>query len=290
MKQLFSSTYSLGWWLLFLICIFSGVRTPESFATSFQAVPFEETVKDAPVIARGKVTMQYAEWAVVASGAKRIYTYIELQPVTFLKAPAAWAGKTRLMVREIGGQKDGMGMQVPGSAKFNIGEEVVVFASDLAHPDGALDLRGLMLSKLKVKTNEAGEETLAGPAISMGEDARPGQIVHADEHGEEGTHARTKKVWTVGALRQLIADQGGKAPPEAAAGSGSGAPLGGGQSVPAPSGSLSPGSTDVEQVGELGSEQSRQEERNSSQGVYLKLGVALLAGLGLVAYLFRKSG
>jgi len=264
------------------------VRTPESFATSFQAVPFEETVRDAPVIARGKVTMQYAEWAVVASGAKRIYTYIELQPVTFLKAPTSWAGKARLMVREIGGQKDGMGMQVPGSAKFNIGEEVVVFASDLAHPDGALDLRGLMLSKLKVKTNEAGEETLAGPAISMGEDARPGQIVHADEHGEEGTHARTKKVWTVGALRQLIAEQGGKAPTEAAAGSGSGAALEG-QSVPAPRGSLSPNSPVADPRGGVDSEQSSQESE-PSQGIYLKLGVALLAGLGLVAYWFRKSG
>jgi hypothetical protein len=266
-----------------------GLLPTVASATSFQAMPFEETVKDAPVIARGKVTMQYAEWAVVSSGAKRIYTYIELQPVTFLKAPGTWGGKTRLVVREIGGQKDGMGMQVPGSAKFNIGEEVVVFASDQVRPDGALDLRGLMLSKLKVKTNEAGEETLAGPAISMGEDARPGQIVHADEHGGEGAQARTKKVWTVSALRQLIAEQGGRAPPAAEVGEGHTAALQAGQPVAAPTGSLSPGSTGAEQVGEFRSNGPPQESE-SSRGVYLKFGAALLAGLGLVAYMFRKTG
>jgi hypothetical protein len=157
------------------------------------------------------------------------------------------------------------------------------------HPDGALDLRGLMLSKLKVKTNEAGEETLAGPAISMGEDARPGQIVHADEHGEEGAQARTKKVWTVSALRQLIAEQGGRAPPAAEVGEGHTAALQAGQPVAAPTGSLSPGSTGAEQVGEFRSNGPPQESE-SSRGVYLKFGAALLAGLGLVAYLFRKTG
>lgn len=178
-------------------------------ATSFQAIPFEETVQDAPVVARGRVSMQYVEWATLSNGAKRLYTYIELQPLTLLKAPADWAGKNRLIVREIGGQKDGVGMSVPGSAKFSIGEEVVVFVSDAAEPDGSYDLRGLMLSKLIVKESEDGQEELLGPAISMGEDARPGQVVHADHDGGAEEVRPTRTRWTVQALQSLIEKQGG---------------------------------------------------------------------------------
>jgi hypothetical protein len=182
---------------------------PVSEATSFQAIPFEETVKEAPVVVRGRVSMQYVEWATLSNGSKRLYTYIELQPLTLLKAPAAWAGRSRMIVREIGGQKDGVGMSVPGSAKFSIGEEVVVFASDSVEPDGSYDLRGLMLSKLIVKESQDGQEVLAGPAISMGEGARPGQIIHADHDGDaERGHTVTSQ-WTVQSLRELIERQGG---------------------------------------------------------------------------------
>jgi hypothetical protein len=227
------NAWTLGIWksLLLLLFFFLTCFPAHLHATSFQAVPFEQTVQGAPVVARGQVASQYVEWATARNGSRRLYTYIELQPLQFYKAPASWLSKTRLLVREMGGEKDGVGMMVPGSAQFKVGEDVVVFVGDQAHTDGAYDLMGLMLSKLKVTTGEGGEERLSGPAISMGESAVRGQIVysdgssegghdhggsHSDEGGQSDTTRRGKKQWTVQSLRELIVHQGVNAiPPRA---------------------------------------------------------------------------
>jgi hypothetical protein len=125
------------------------------------------------------------------------------------------------MVREIGGEKDGIGMKIPGAARFSQGEEVVVFATDRAQADGAYDLRGLMLSKLNVREESSGEERLTGPAITMGETATAGEVVHDDDlsgepggpaeesQGRSGPGRSGKKPWTVQSLRSLIERQGG---------------------------------------------------------------------------------
>src|SRR6478735_8958545 len=93
-------------------------------ATTFYERPFPETVYDAPIIVRGHVAGKNTDWGVGIDGVKRIYTLYDLDLDEILKGPLA-GGRVRM--RELGGQKDGLGMQVAGTSKFSQGEEVVVF-------------------------------------------------------------------------------------------------------------------------------------------------------------------
>jgi hypothetical protein len=100
-------------------------------------------------------------------------------------------------------------MQVSGSAEFQRGEEVVVFASE-RNPDGSFDVRGMMMGKFNLEKDENGQEILVGPALSSGthpairdheEILRPGGTAQ----GQDDTSS--VKRWTLEALRKLIAQQ-----------------------------------------------------------------------------------
>lgn len=173
-------------------------------ATSFIERPFPETVGDSPVIVRGKVGAHFADWANGEDGVRRIYTYYDLQ------IDEVFRGKVQgssLKVRELGGEKDGIGMQVAGSAHFIQGEDVVVLLSDL-NSDGSHDLRGLMMGKYSVNKDEAGREYLSGAGIqSSSESSNP------DEEMEGQTVSSRQKIWTLEALRRLIQSQDLRRPP-----------------------------------------------------------------------------
>lgn len=179
-------------------------------ATTFYERPFPDAVKDAPIVLRAKVGMSYGHWVLGSDGSKRLYTYIEMQVDEVLKGGVK--GPT-LIVRELGGEKDGVGMQVPGTAQFKRGEDVVVFANDHPDKDGAYDLRGMMMGKYNVTKNEEGQEILTGAGL-MGE-TNPAlrgheHIVHPEHFSESDSHGDTEKApqWTLAKLRDLIRDQG----------------------------------------------------------------------------------
>lgn len=174
-----------------------------AWATSFMEQPFPETVKEAPIIVRGKVGNSSPEWGLGADGSKRIYTYYQLQVEEVLKGRTA---AVSLQMREMGGEKDGMGMHVAGAAQFNRGEDVVVFLGEV-NSDGSHDVRGLMMGKYTIQRDESGAEVLNGPGLGgKGNDHRVGEG-QADPGGPT--------VWTLDALRQVIRSQG-EAPSEGA--------------------------------------------------------------------------
>jgi hypothetical protein len=165
-------------------------------ATSFAPREFTETVADAPYIVRGRVGSAYTHWAVGSDGVKRIYTYTELAVGEVLRGEIS----TRtIQVREMGGEKDGVGMDVPGSARFDTGEEVVLFLLP-ANSDSSYDVKGLMLSKLNVKKDKNGQEYLDGPAIQM----QPGRIYH--DHDAEHSSSESAQ-WSYAAFKSLVAEQ-----------------------------------------------------------------------------------
>jgi hypothetical protein len=173
--------------------------------TTFAQRPFSEAVQEAPLIVRGTVGERSVDWATDADGTRRIYTFHELRVGEVLKADAAREGasavleKTRLVMREIGGEKDGVGIQVSGAARFEPGEEVVVFLGLPPNPDGSFGVYGLMMAKLQVVRGPSGEELLSGPALA-GEAAHG----HPESDGIGGP-----KPLPIGELRALIARQGG---------------------------------------------------------------------------------
>ncbi len=71
-------------------------------------------------IVYGKVVRKYSQWV---KKERRIYTYITIAALSHVKG----AAKQEVVIRQVGGTANGLGMHVPGSAKFELGEEVFVF-------------------------------------------------------------------------------------------------------------------------------------------------------------------
>ena len=155
---------------------------PTAWATSFYEQPFPDSVKDAPIIVRGTVGSSYADWGHERDGGKRIFTYWDFQTSEVFKG--SLSGDS-IRMREMGGEKDGRGMQVSGAATFNAGEDVVVFLGE-QDAEGAYDVWGMMMGKFYVKKDADGQEYLTGPGI--------------------GPHSKPKE-WTFDALRRLVASQ-----------------------------------------------------------------------------------
>ena len=170
----------------------------QAWATSFVDRPFPEVVKESPVMVRGKVGNSYADWGVGSDTNKRIFTFYELQISETLKGSVSGSN---LLMREMGGEKDGIGMEVSGASHFDRGEDVVVMLSD-RNSDGTYDIRGLMTGKLNVAQNQSGKEILTGPAVQGMEHIAEG---HAEGHNDTGTQTE----WTLDALREVIRTQGG---------------------------------------------------------------------------------
>ncbi len=163
-----------------------------ALATTFLPRPFPETVKDAPVIVRGKVGAKRVDWGKGTDNTRRLYTYYDLIVREVLKGPITGV---HLIFREMGGEKDGVGLQVSGTAEFSTGEDVVVMLAD-QNEEGTYDLRGLMMGKLAVEKDENGQEVLDGPALSPA-----GQFVH--DHDEGGGKLALEE------LRNLVRSQEG---------------------------------------------------------------------------------
>ncbi len=130
-------------------------------ASSFYPQPFSEKVQEASVIARGKVGMSYADWGNDQEGIKRIYTYVELQLIETFKGNASGSS---IMIRELGGEKDGVGLQISGVAQFQRGEDVVALLKN-KNSDGVYDVQGMMMGKYGVLTDSNGVEYLSGPGL-----------------------------------------------------------------------------------------------------------------------------
>lgn len=198
--------------IIFIVFLLNILSQKSALATSFYERPFPDAVKDAPIVLRAHVGMSYAHWVQGSDSSKRLYTYTEMQVDEVLKGNVN--GST-VIVRELGGEKDGVGMQVPGTAQFKRGEDVVVFANDERDKDGAYDLRGMMMGKYNVTRNEEGHEVLSGAGL-MGE-TNPAlrghdSIIHPEHFSEGGGHDDTadeskRPKWTLAKLRDLIRNQ-----------------------------------------------------------------------------------
>lgn len=175
-----------------------------ALATSFVDRPFPDTVQEASTIVRGKVGASYADFGKATDGSKRIYTYYELQLEEVVKGKASG---NSLVMRELGGEKDGVGMHIPGASQFSRGEDVVVMLGD-RNADGSYDIRGLMMGKYNIERDSSGKEVLVGPGISGGGHAHE-EGASENDQGHSGPVSGPGSKWTLESLRQLVRSQGG---------------------------------------------------------------------------------
>jgi hypothetical protein len=180
---------------LFAFFIPIGVFIQVAHATSFFQQPFPDAVAEAPVVVYGKVGSNHADWSYGVDGTKRIYTFFDLSIIEVLKGPESVGAGGSLSMREMGGQKDGMGMVVSGSAAFTPGEEIVVFLG-LKNDDASYDVFGMMMGKFNFVKDSEGRDVLAGPGLPFSSTpSKPGPTP-------------TGTVWTLDALKSLIRTQG----------------------------------------------------------------------------------
>jgi hypothetical protein len=162
-----------------------------AFATEFVPSSLPSQVAQIPIIVRGTIGMSYSDWGSHDGGGRGIFTFYQLQPTEVMKGQIA-AGAT-ILFREIGGEKDGMGEEIPGSAQFTRGEDVVVMLGP-QNSDGSYDLRGLSAGKFNITREEDGSESLTSVALSP--------------PPHEGK-------WTIADLKKAVRDQGAAPSPSA---------------------------------------------------------------------------
>lgn len=189
------------------------ISATSAWATSFIPRPFPSTVKEASAIVRGTVRDKKVDWSEGEDGTRRIYTFYPIEIKEVFKGDGI--GST-LQMRQMGGEKDGVGLQVAGTAQFSPGEDAVVMLGPV-NRDGSRDVWGLMMGKYGVERGENGEEYLSGPGLEGGEND-PGAIID----GESLENKPAARRWSLSALRKLVVAQGGR--PQVAAPSASAPP------------------------------------------------------------------
>ena len=175
-----------------------------AWATTFVKKTFERAVSDSESIIRGTIGMTYTNWAKVQEGTPRIFTFTELTLDEVLKGDLTVPGKT-VILRELGGEKDGVGLQIPGAARFKRGEEVVVFISLPPNADGSFTLRGMEMGKYNLVPGDDGGTYLTGGRITQN------QSIESEGQGDTGqanlSDPKPPKKWTLARLRELIKTQ-----------------------------------------------------------------------------------
>lgn len=160
-------------------------------ATSFAVRPMGTVVDEAPVIIRGKAQDSRTEWSQPSEAGKKIYTYTDILVDEVLKGDVS---QKTIQVREIGGEKDGVTLEVPGAARFKHGDDVVLMLSNPAS-DGAYPLLGLSTGKYSVTRDASGNEVLVG---ASSHDPYPGS-----NFGVQNDTSGMKK-WSLNDLRQWV--------------------------------------------------------------------------------------
>ena len=139
---------------------------------------WEQMAKRADRIVEGTVTHTDVHW----NDAKtKIYTDAYIKVTKTLKGQAV----DTLVVRQIGGELDGIGSMIPGSPRYATGEELMIFAED--RPDGAVVTLGLFQGKCVPYTDaETGVAMVRKGSLNKG--ATPAIHMVGDESAETITY------------------------------------------------------------------------------------------------------
>ena len=246
---------------MFRFTVMAALFSSLAHATMFMSVPLPDLVKGAPVIVRGIIGASHPDWVLDPNGGKRIFTFYAFQVEEALKGDIQGGS---IQIRELGGEKEGVGMRISGTAEFSPGEDVVVMLGP-KNRDGSYDVRGLSSGKFNLEKQPDGRECLSG--IALGPESN-------DEHG----HSGEKCSWDIASLRKIVREQSDT--PTAKV---SPSPL-------APRSSLQTGQTGSNQPSSPapGLQPSPQNEVGTSARGQLWIVVLVLGLLGLLAILLIK--
>jgi len=93
----------------------------EASGTVILALTLEDLARQADIIVLGKCESIYSEWG---SERKDIFTYVTVIPEQCLKGNEC---PPELLIRQLGGRVDNIGLNVPGTPQFHLNERVLLF-------------------------------------------------------------------------------------------------------------------------------------------------------------------
>ena len=131
---------------------------PLLWASTFQPQPFSQMVQSAPIVIRGQVGDSYSDWGTNDEGSKEIFTYSDIQVTEVLQGTV---DTTKITIRELGGEKDGAILHIPGTSTYSPGEDVVILLNEPTK-DKTYPVRGMSLGKYNVVSQPDGTLSLQG--------------------------------------------------------------------------------------------------------------------------------
>lgn len=148
----------------------------------------EQMSVEASAVVRAKVVQRQASWD---ADHRRIHTYTELQVLETVHHTKP-LGST-LVVRTMGGEVGDIGMRVAGVARFEVGEEVLVFLRD--DPLDPAQFQVVGMSQGKYRIDRSGPSPVAVPSLDGLAFARP---------SPSGTLKVGDEAQDIGARRPLV--------------------------------------------------------------------------------------
>ena len=170
-----------------------------SFATSFYIRPFSEFTKTTSNIVHGKISGVHSENGVTSDGGRTIYTYAKLEIQEVLKGTITGS---QIIVRKLGGSKDGVTLEIPSSVEFFEHEDSVFFLS-AEQEDRSYEVTGMELGKFTLEEKN-GEQILKGGLFSY---SKPPAETSPERHVESGNLAENQKPWSITQLKEMIRSQ-----------------------------------------------------------------------------------
>lgn len=121
-----------------------------SFAASATVIiheTIEQMTKSAPLIVRGRVTRTTTGWD---AQKRRIWTWTDLAVTDRVKGSASGT----LRMKQPGGEVEGIGQAVAGTASFKEGEEVIVFLDRAPDEKGTWLVYGMSAGKIFITKSD----------------------------------------------------------------------------------------------------------------------------------------
>ncbi len=170
----------------------------QAYATSFYIVPFSTLVQNTPNMVLGTLQNIHPEHGTTNTGEKTIFTFADLTVEEVLKGQISG---TQILVRKLGGSKDGVTLDIPSSVQFKENEQAVLFLGP-PNPDNSYEVTEMELGKFGLK-EVGGEKILTGGIFNFNTVDLPFGMQSDDQERLKENH----KSWSIGELKKLIQNQ-----------------------------------------------------------------------------------
>lgn len=137
--------------------------SPPSFASSFERIAPEKFVSEAPILVRGVTGKSHSDWGKDNSNQRKIFTFTDFEVQEVLKGKVS---QNRIVLQELGGEADGVGLQIEGAAQFNPDENIIIALAPTP-TEGTYRVYGMTLGKITIDDPSNPKSSLQGLLVSQ---------------------------------------------------------------------------------------------------------------------------